>query len=327
MSFRIEIKDKPGIFDSIGHGIKKDVLDLGIAGVESVSFSQIYNLSGSLSEDQARTIAAELLTDGVSQDHFINQAPGAQAPDSFVVEVAHNPGVMDPVEESTLKGIRDLGITTVTSVKTARKYVITGRLTPAALTTIAEKLLYNKLIQHVVDQAAAGRPSAAGGLDYKCKLATIDLLGAQDKELKEISRRGQLFLNIEEMRQIRGYFRKLGRNPTDCELETVAQTWSEHCMHKTFRGRIQYTEKTKSKKLKVKKIDNLLKSTIMKVTKELDKPWCISVFKDNAGVISFDDIYNVCFKVETHNHPSALEPFGGANTGIGALSGTRSARD
>jgi len=135
----------------------------------------------------------------------------------------------------------------------------------------------------------------------------------------EISKKGQLFLNLNEMRQIRGYFRKLKRNPTDCELETIAQTWSEHCYHKTFRGNITYKESKATPALGNIAIKNLLKSTIMKVTRELDKSWCVSVFKDNSGVIRFDQKNNICFKVETHNHPSALEPFGGANTGIGGV--------
>jgi phosphoribosylformylglycinamidine synthase len=101
-------------------------------------------------------------------------------------------------------------------------------------------------------------------------------------------------------------------------LETLAQTWSEHCNHKTFRGLIEYKEKTNGK-FKKQVINNLLKSTIMKATSELNKPWCVSVFHDNSGIIKFDKDYNVCFKVETHNHPSALEPFGGANTGIGGV--------
>ena len=157
---------------------------------------------------------------------------------------------------------------------------------------------------------------------YEFRLVTVDLLSAEDKKLLEISSIGQLFLNINEMRAIRDYFKELKRNPTDCELETFAQTWSEHCYHKTFRGKIDYKEFTRSQVKKVARkitIDGLLKSTIMKVTKELNKPWCVSVFKDNSGVIKFDDNYNVCFKVETHNHPSALEPFGGANTGIGGV--------
>ena len=154
---------------------------------------------------------------------------------------------------------------------------------------------------------------------YNFNLITVDLLGASDAKLLEISKKGQLFLNLNEMRQIRDYFRKLKRNPTDCELETVAQTWSEHCYHKTFRGNITYQESKALPKLGNRVIKNLLKSTIMKVTKELAKRWCVSVFKDNSGIIKFDQENNICFKVETHNHPSALEPFGGANTGIGGV--------
>jgi phosphoribosylformylglycinamidine synthase II len=120
----------------------------------------------------------------------------------------------------------------------------------------------------------------------------------------------RLWLNLSEMRCIKDYFSRLGRNPTDVELETLAQTWSEHCIHKTFKSKI---------KLDRLVVDNLLKSTVMKVTEELKKPWCLSVFRDNAGVIDFDGRHAICFKVETHNHPSALEPYGGAATGIGGV--------
>ena len=142
----------------------------------------------------------------------------------------------------------------------------------------------------------------------------IGLLDADDTRLMQISREGVLSLNLPEMQTIQAYFKRLGRNPTDVELETLAQTWSEHCVHKTFRGVIEYKEGGNSEI-----IDNLLKQTIMRVTSELDKPWCVSVFKDNAGIVEFDEQYNLTFKVETHNHPSALEPYGGAGTGIGGV--------
>ena len=98
-------------------------------------------------------------------------------------------------------------------------------------------------------------------------------------------------------------FKKGWSDPIDVELETLAQTWSEHCVHKTFKGKYNFDGTV---------IDNLLKSTIIKATNELNKPWCLSVFEDNAGVIEFDDQWALCFKVETHNHPSAVEPYGGA---------------
>jgi len=323
MQYKIEIKDKPGIFDSVGEGIKKDILDLGIPGVQTVRFSQIFTIEGSLSEIQAEKICDELLVDKIAQIYAINSDSQPAAHSSkLVVEVAYNSGVMDPVEGSTLKGIRDLGIEGAEAVKTAKKYLIEGKITDAQLKTICEKLLYNKLIQHIVKPGDSGGHAQESG--YQFKLLNVGLLKADDKELMHLSKLGQLFLNLTEMRAIKDYFRRIGRNPTDCELETIAQTWSEHCYHKTFRGKIKYSEKnltsnTKHLTPKTKIIDNLLKSTIMKVTRELKKPWCVSVFKDNSGVIRFDDKYNICFKVETHNHPSALEPFGGANTGIGGV--------
>ena len=147
----------------------------------------------------------------------------------------------------------------------------------------------------------------------------IDLNSATQAELETLSKKGQLFLSITEMKTIQGYFNELGRDPTDIELETIAQTWSEHCSHKTLAGRITYSgpegEKT---------FNNMLKETIFAATVEIRKnlgpsDFCVSVFSDNAGVVTFNDEYNVCFKVETHNHPSALEPYGGANTGLGGV--------
>jgi phosphoribosylformylglycinamidine (FGAM) synthase PurS component len=152
MSWKIEIKDKPGIFDAVGEGIKKDILDLGIKGVGEVKFIQVYNIEGSPREPEIKIICEELLCDNISQNYSINSPVESriQEKNQFIVEVAYNPGVMDPVEESTLKGIRDLGVEGVISVKTAKKYLIKGRLSSVQLKAISEKLLYNKLIQHIV---------------------------------------------------------------------------------------------------------------------------------------------------------------------------------
>ncbi|MFA6358777.1 MAG: phosphoribosylformylglycinamidine synthase subunit PurL [Candidatus Omnitrophota bacterium] len=331
MQYKIEVVDKPGIFDAVGQGVTRDILDLGISGVKEVKFIQVYILEGNLAIGQVISICQELLTDNVAQDYKILSSQEARglafnsqsrrpmgALAQHIIEVTYNPGVMDPVEASVLKGIQDLGITEAISVKTAKKYIILGKLSLSQLRTISEKLLYNKLIQHIVNLRTpeADTQRLPG---YNFNLIKVDLLSASSARLLEISKRGQLFLNLNEMRQIRTYFRKLKRNPTDCELETIAQTWSEHCYHKTFRGNIAYKESKAVPKIGNKSIKNLLKSTIMKATRELDKKWCVSVFKDNSGIIKFDDQNNICFKVETHNHPSALEPFGGANTGIGGV--------
>ncbi len=147
------------------------------------------------------------------------------------------------------------------------------------------------------------------------KVKEIEILNADDTELMRISREGTLSLNLNEMQTIQSHFDGLGRNPTDVEIETIAQTWSEHCVHKTFKSIILYSENGKEPE----QIDGLFPTFIQRATEEIAKPWCVSVFSDNAGIIEFDDTYNLVFKVETHNHPSAIEPYGGAGTGIGGV--------
>ena len=147
------------------------------------------------------------------------------------------------------------------------------------------------------------------------KVNEFQILNADDAELMRTSREGTLSLNLIEMQTIQSHFTTLQRNPTDVELETIAQTWSEHCVHKTFKSIILYSEEGKEPE----QIDGLFPTYIQRATEEIDKPWCVSVFSDNAGIIEFDETFNLVFKVETHNHPSAIEPYGGAGTGIGGV--------
>jgi phosphoribosylformylglycinamidine synthase len=302
--YRIEVSVKEGFADPRSEGLLKDILDLGIKTVNRVRVSNVYLLEGKLDDKELLAICRELLTDPIVEEFSYQESP---SPDGArLVEVAYNPGVMDPVEDSVKKGIRDLGITTITAVRTAKKYLFWGDFSDDILQSICDKLLVNSIVQHIVARKeAVALPPAT----YKFRLETIDIAGMDDDALMALSK-GRFWLNLQEMRIIQDYFRRLGRQPTDVELETLAQTWSEHCIHKTFKAKITLGKKT---------IDNLMKSTVMRVTRELNKPWCLSVFRDNAGVIDFDGRYAVCFKVETHNHPSAVEPYGGAATGIGGV--------
>jgi phosphoribosylformylglycinamidine synthase II len=302
--YRIEVSVKQGFADPRSEGLQKDILDLGIKSVNKAKVSSIYLLDGSLSDKELSAICRELLADPIVEEYATEASPAPTG--ARLVEVAYNPGVMDPVEDSVKKGIKDLRINTVTAVRTAKKYLFWGDVSDDTLKSICEKLLVNSIVQHIVaHKEAVSLPSAT----YKFKLEKIDIARMDDNALMELSK-GRFWLNIQEMRIIQDYFKKLGRQPTDVELETLAQTWSEHCIHKTFKAKITLGKKV---------IDNLMKSTVMKVTRELNKPWCLSVFKDNAGVIDFDGRYAICFKVETHNHPSAVEPYGGAATGIGGV--------
>jgi len=302
---RVEVSVKPSLPDPRGEALKADIRDLGIGTVRQIRVSDVYLLEGDLSRKELETICRQLLADPVVEDYSIGEAPPTP-PDAHAIEVAYNPGVMDPVEESVSKGIRDLGVTTVTSVKTAKRYYLSGRLSAGDIELTSSKLLVNSVIQHVV---TGGEKAALPPASYSFSLKKVELLTLDDGGLTRLGRE-KLELNLEEMKQVRGYFTGVGRNPTDVELETLAQTWSEHCKHKTFSSRISLGEEV---------IDNLLKSTVMRVTDKLNRPWCLSTFKDNSGVIDFDGRYALCCKVETHNHPSAIEPYGGASTGLGGV--------
>ena len=305
--FRVEVSVKSGFPDPRGKALLTDIRDLGIGTVNQVRVSNVYLLEGKLSREEVNIICRELLADPVIEECSIGVTPPAlEDENTHAIEVAYNPGVMDPVEDSVKKGILDLGITTVESVKTAKRYYLSGKLSASDVELIGNKLLVNSVIQHVVtSRERISLPSAT----YLFSLKQVDLLTMDDNGLSRLSQE-KLGLNLNELKHIQSYFFRLGRNPTDVELETLAQTWSEHCKHKTFKSKIRLDGQV---------INNLLKSTIMKVTSELNKPWCLSTFKDNSGVIDFDGRYALCFKVETHNHPSAIEPYGGASTGLGGV--------
>jgi len=149
-------------------------------------------------------------------------------------------------------------------------------------------------------------------LSLPFEIYEINLLNATEKDLLKISSEMRLNLNINEMKAIKDYFMKKGRNPTDIELQTIGQLWSEHCRHKTFKGLIM---DEKGNIL----VDNMLKNFIEKSTKEINASWVLSFLEDNAGIIDFTKEYAIAVKVETHNHPSAIDPFGGAATGVGGV--------
>ncbi len=281
---RITVSTRHQFMDSRGEGVQKDALDLGVKGITGVRVSDVYLFEGDITDENIQRITGELLTDFVTQEYSIDTMPEEKG---HVIEVAYNHGVMDPVESSIYKSLKDMGITTVSAAKTMKRYVISGDVDRSDIELITDKLLVNKIIQHVTT------PEEKIFLHVKpvegVKRIEVELLGLSDGELENLSRDRFLSLNLEEMKTLQEYYRNLGRNPTDVELETFAQTWSEHCVHKTFRGIIDFNGE---------KIDNLLKQTIIKATREIDHEMCVSVFVDNAGVFRFDENDNICFKGE-----------------------------
>ncbi|MSR53573.1 MAG: phosphoribosylformylglycinamidine synthase subunit PurL [Gemmataceae bacterium] len=276
-------------------------------------------LEGDLDREAAKRLAVELLVDSVVESATIAEIGGIR--DDLAITVLLKPGVMDPVAESVLVAAADLGVLPE-AVRTFRRYFGTRELNPNDRDLLFRKVLSNDAIEQIVTGALRAE-HLTHGKPYTFRKIMVPLLSLDDEGLVKLSKEGQLALNLDEMRTIQTHFREQGRDPSDIELESIAQTWSEHCSHKTLKGPIDYCE-TIGGQLTTKRINNLLKETIFGSTQELRKrmgsdDWCVSVFADNAGVVKFDDNYHACFKVETHNHPSAIEPYGGANTGLGGV--------
>lgn len=300
------------MFDGEGSRAAGLAADLGIPGPWRVSSARGFLLEGALSRDDVRRAAETLLVDPVVETFSIRSLGGdaGRDPDSETlaveVHVFPKPGVTDPEAESARSLLRDLGFD-VDDARTVRGYSIDGPSTN--LDALIARVLANPAVDQVVrgpirlDRLGQGRP-------YSFRRVDVPIRGMSESDLRELSRSGGLALALDEMKAIQSHYADLGRDPTDCELETIAQTWSEHCSHKTLRGKIRFNGEL---------IDNLLKRTIFQATRELDLDWPVSVFQDNAGVVRFDEENDVCFKVETHNHPSAIDPYGGANTGLGGV--------
>lgn len=304
---RIEVTQRPDLPDCAGAALAQDLREAGLSRVRDVRTVRVYLVEGDLSLEAAALAARELFSDKVADIWAVDSSVIDEDDAAVALEIVRKPGVMEPVQGSALRGFALLGLR-ARSVRTARRLLVWGEHSASEILAAAKRCLANEVIEDIL----VGRPETRSPREvrYEFREILVPVRSASDEELLRISRERALSLNLAEMKAIQAAFRSLGREPRDVELETIAQTWSEHCVHKTFRGRIRMGAET---------IDNLLKSTIMRVTSELAPEWCLSVFRDNAGVIAFDDEYGVCFKVETHNHPSAIEPYGGANTGLGGV--------
>ncbi len=339
--YRVEVHPADPADDPLGRSVAREAQELGLAdGLERVETARVYLIRGIDDQHTIERIAGQLLTDPVCQRYRLGATPRCEQ--AQLIEVHCLPGVMDPVAMSTADAIADMLSsapqdsrlkTRDLQVRTGRRYDLFG-CTADEARTIAERLLANTVI-HAIHDLPEWPQKFVEGEPYALKLAHVPMRELDDAALEQMSREAHLFLSLEEMQAIRDYYRAQDREPTDVELETLAQTWSEHCVHKTLKSTIHYSEQGNSgigprewtdrpghalNEDGSLVIDNLLKSTIAAATHQLRADgvdWCISVFEDNAGIIAFDESDAVSFKVETHNHPSAIEPYGGAATGVG----------
>lgn len=318
-AWRVEVFRRPAVGDPEGAHAAAGLAELGVTRPVEVRVAKAYLFSPAYSAAEIDALAHGILADPVVNEVRVlapRRAP--EAGRATRILVMPRPGVMDPVARTLEEILVRAGKTPAhgaPAVATYRVFELTGALTPAELALAAQRLFANETI----DVVRVGREDLPYGETFPVAArgrVEVPIAHLDDAGLLKLSKDGSLSLSLTEMKAIQEHFRALGRAPSACELETLAQTWSEHCKHKTLTGLIEHTPPGGGAP---RRIDNLLKSTIARATHELARPWCVSVFKDNAGIVAFDQGFDLCIKVETHNHPSAIDPYGGSGTGIGGV--------
>ncbi len=349
----LQIAVKPGFLDAAGESLKQDLKDIGI-NAKSVRSVRKITFDAALSREEILRLQTEL-TDPVTEFSSIDKQmdlgkDSGKLPHrlldalrvtkkehaGLMVQISRKPGVSDP-EGRTAKEIAEVVLDREFGENerayTARQYFVEGvaakEMKTAAATVMANPLIedamvYNyrnwgrKKLLRSVPRVTDSNEIGAGYID----------LDVDDRTLVDISRRRVLSLDLREMHGIVAEYRKtdfalerhrlgLKSIPTDVELEAIAQTWSEHCKHKIFNALVKYRDENGE----IVAIDSLFKTFIKGSTDTIAqsdkwKDVLVSVFKDNAGIVKFNEMWNMLMKVETHNTPSAKDPYGGAITGV-----------
>jgi len=328
---RIEITTKHALPDAKGNSIKQDLLeDLGI-NASTIRTVKAFTINAGLNEEETNKIAKEAFSDPISQDCSVNSGLAKNIDFDFLVEIAFKTGVTDNEARTAKESIENFtGKKLNGKIHTSNIYLFTGDLTREDIERAVRESLGNSLIEKwKIWSANDWRETKEQTLLFESEPEPSESevkefdLNKTDRELEVLSSKMCLSLTANELKQFAAYFEqpKIKKQrkkfnlskPTDVELECFAQTWSEHCKHKVFRASISFNENGKQHK-----ISGLMKTFIAEPTKRLmeQSDFCVSVFHDNAGIIKFNEEFNIAFKVETHNSPSALDPYGGALTGI-----------
>ena len=333
---RLEMSVQANQQDPVGHRVAEEIKEALGYQIEAVRIVKVLTLDGVSTQEANILVEKAALHDPVLQSVSLN---ASKSDADFILEVNYRPGVTDNEGHTArdtacivLKKDRSL-----VTVYTAKQYHLWGKISKEEAQKIGKDLLANELIERLRIKSKEEWAKEAGFEAQAAKvtgksLDTVNIIpvtSMSDAELIDYSRKNTLALTLEEMLVIKDYYateksienRKiygLPKDPTDAEVEVLAQTWSEHCKHKIFASKINYTDTTTGE---TEIIDSIYKTYIQRPTAAIRKrlggeDFCRSVFSDNAGVMSFNDEYDVCIKVETHNSPSALDPYGGALTGI-----------
>ncbi|GCE18903.1 phosphoribosylformylglycinamidine synthase subunit PurS [Dictyobacter kobayashii] len=340
--YQIEVRAVADRHDVHAHKLVHEILQLPTKHLPSLAdlsadtsqptirTAQLYRIQGNLGTEQIDQLIQQLLVDPVVQEasYTTEEQHTKNTETGHIVDVFFHAGVTDTLAESVVAGAQMVGITGLEYVETGHRYLLDSRLSEADAHSIAKALLFNPVIQHyaldpfqnqqtpqtghelptVSVAQADGQTTDVVSTDHAQQAArTIFLSSMTDEQLLEVSRAGLLSLNLEEMRTIQQHYREQEREPTDVELETLAQTWSEHCSHKTFKATVHYREvDANGNTIESETIQGLLKRYIVSATDKVKQDWLVSAFSDNAGIIRLTETQDVAFKVETHNHPQPL---------------------
>lgn len=294
---RVRNTDRDAKGEGVLHEVKRTI---GIPGLTDVKTTKVYRLEGA-TEETASRLAESLFCEEINQEYTLN-APLIKDT-SQIIEVAYKPGVMNPEAESILKAAKYLDCP-LQAADSSTEYAFYGEVDQEDIEQITNRLLVNKTVERIVTE----KPETLRIYGEVGHVNIVSVIEAKDEQLMALSK-DKLFLSLEEMKVIQAYFGSLGRNPTDCELEIIAARWSEHCGHKSFNAELN--------------VDGVKKPPLFKRIKEASRKYfknnIISAYEDNSGVMKFYEGWAICGKVETHNSPSAIEPYGGAMTGSGGV--------
>ncbi len=340
MTASIQILLKPHIVDVKGNKVASKCLNqLGIE-TGKVKSSKLFSVNYEASEDDLKDYANRCIKDAVTDEILVNTL---YQPSEFqsCIAIAQLPGVTDDEGTSAQMAWVDFfnidADVNTQHIFSQEIYYFENKLSEEALQTIAKRLLGNPLINHF----SYSYHNNAGQISFvpyvpEVKMAADETVNTininlDDQQLIQLSKEMVLALNLAEMKAIVHYYKDaqtiadrqkvgLGTAPTDCELEILGQTWSEHCKHKEFNAVIHYKNNETGEQKQINSLfKTFIKGTTSKVQESLEanqNEWLVKVFSDNAGVVKATKDKLFVWKVETHNSPSALDPYGGAITGI-----------
>lgn len=327
----LEVTSKSKLKDAFAESKQKEISNSGFQ-VKSVKEIILYCIDKKFSKKDLNFLAQELFSDPLTQEFAVDESMIGSFPWDWLIHVKNLPGVKDNTGERAQEAIQDIlqaEFGKGEAVYTSKYFLIKGDINKSDVEKIAKGVFAYESVEswHVIDRKTYSKNGYSPEIPkvFIAHKPTISRLGlGSAQELLNLSKQKNLALNIEEMSRIKEYFSKsdviknrkrigLDNNPTDAELEVLAQTWSEHCKHKIFNAFVEYTEEGKTEH-----INSLFKTYIRSSTEKLGKKlkWMVSTLWDNSGVIEFNNNYLFAFKCETHNSPSAKYPYGGALTGI-----------